>query len=164
MVTRQATATRQAEPAVTPPPGPAPAVPASARPAPKAGRYIALTYLSIGRADGMADRIDPGDPVDLTEEQAAGYLDPKRFRTPPIVLANTGHNNVTRPLPARALFGQPQRLAAVRPDPAGSSGIKTIMVESADDGALAPGAPSTVPGDAHAAPEASDPQPGSEGR
>lgn len=123
---------------------------------PRAGRYQALVHLSIGRRDGMSDRIEPGEIVSLTEEQAAHFLDSARFRVSPVRPAADADKPLPRVTPrqltqVRPVAGQ----FGVRADPPGST--TAVVVEDA-----------RVPEDGGPAddgnPEAHEPQPGDENK
>lgn len=123
----------------------------AARSAPAAvSPFEALTNLSVGRtgsdAEKAADIVHKGEIVHLTDEQAAGFMDPRRHRVPVIRLASE-QNDPAPDIRARDLFGArptAQQFGA-RPDPAGSSHVLVTPEESAD------------PADPRNAPEASDP-------
>ena len=122
---------------------------------PKGKNYEALTHLSVGRAttgkegDRSADIVHRGETVFLTEEQARGFLDPRRHRRP-VIREASEQNEPAPPVTARDLFGQQpraQQFAATLPDPPGASKV----IERPD-----PEAPED-PADPRNAPEASEP-------
>jgi hypothetical protein len=96
---------------------PVPETPPEAKP--KAMRYLALTNLSISRAwskieDKAADIVHRGETVELTEEQAHGFL--SRHKRP-VIRPATDKDPAPR-LSARDLFGRPPAPPFdVRPDP-----------------------------------------------
>jgi hypothetical protein len=97
---------------------PVPETPSAAKP--KATRYLALTNLSISRVwskveDKAADIIHRGETVELTEEQAHGFLN--RHKRP--VIRPATETDPPPRLNARDLFGKPPAPPFdVRPDPA----------------------------------------------
>ena len=130
-------ASAKSEPTATEP-TPAPA---------KTSRWTALTNLSIGRAfskesDKAADIVHKGETVELTEDQAHGFL--HRHKKPVIRPAKDSSEPDPK-LTARDLFGTQPRAEqfGARPDPAGSSKV----IESGAD-----------PEHAQKAPEGNDPQ------
>lgn len=125
-----------------------------AQKAPATAEYQALTNLSIGRntsgKDGerLADIVHAGDTVHLTEEQAAGFTDPRRHKVPVIRPASEQNE----PLPhirAGDLFGARPTAGqfGARPDPAGAS---QVIVNPDPDAPRDPADPLN-------APEANDP-------
>jgi hypothetical protein len=126
--------------------------------APKGSPYEALTNLSIGRisdSEKLADIVHKGEIVHLTDEQAQRFL--TRHKVPVIRPAKQQNDPAPR-IRARDLFGR-QPLAQqfeARPDPAGSSAVKT------DPDASASAEVKTVefadPAGPESAPEANDPQ------
>ena len=117
-------------------------------PEPKKARWQALTALSIGRTptdrEKSADVVEAGGIVELTEEQAHGFLTRHRI---PLIRPAAEQNKPLPRVTARDLFGRAPAAEAfgARPDPAGAS--RVIVAEELH------------PQDPSLAPEANDPQP-----
>jgi hypothetical protein len=118
----------------------------------KTSEYEALTNLSVGRGpsdkDKAADIVHKGETVHLTDEQARGFLDPKRHRVP-VIRPASEQNDPAPAIRARDLFGTQPRAQqfGARPDPPGSSRVQEVV---------SCGAPAD-PADPMSAPEANDP-------
>ena len=85
---------------------------AAAETAPRSGEYVALANLSVSRArsdrrgglgdDRMADRVEAGERVTLTDDEAHGFL--TRHRIP--VIRKASEQDSGRKVTARDLFGR----------------------------------------------------------
>ena len=103
-------------------------------PEPKTGRWEALTPLSISRPAGareekMADLVQKGEIVELTEEQSQGFL--TRHKRPVIRPARE-QNQAAPDIKARDLFGARPKAAqfGAREDPPNASAV--IETDPAD--------------------------------
>ena len=119
---------------------------------PRGGEYVALTNLSVSRArsdrrgglgdDRMADRVEAGERVTLTDDEAHGFL--TRHRIPVIRKANEQDSG--RKITARDLFGR--RTPAPLADKVESLRDSTQLVQVGEpDPALSPEANAPDPAD-----------------
>jgi hypothetical protein len=113
--------------------------------------WEALTHLSVGRStsdpkgEKHADIVHKGETVELTEEQARGFLTRHRV---PVIRPAAQQNQAAPDIKARDLFGTrpPAQAFGARPDPADASAVTEI-----------PEAQALNPADPRNAPEANDP-------
>jgi hypothetical protein len=127
---------------------------------PKRAEYQALTHLSIGRRgdkEKAADFVNKGETIWLTEEEAAGFLDPSRHKTAVIRPASEKHEPMPR-ITAAGLFGAKGR-PAPPPAPEGSAALD--VTNESKIGHVDSGDPASHP-EANA-PEVTDPDAGNEG-
>jgi len=122
---------------------------------PKKAKWQALTHLSIGR-NGQAGLAVPGEIVELTEEESAGFLDPGRHRIP-VIRPESERDEPLPRISAARVFGAKGRPAPPPPEP----GAQPLDVKNESKVIKDPGDPENAP-EAHA-PEVTDPDADNEG-
>ena len=110
------------------------------------GRYQAITFISHprkGDPNRETDLIYPGDTLDLTDEEAALYLPPRRV--PAVIRASAEAGEPLPRLHPKQLsgvavnprtgrrVGQPGPPDGARPDPAGSSAVQVLEPPEANE-------------------------------
>jgi hypothetical protein len=114
----------------------------AAETAPRSGEYVALANLSVSRArsdrggglgdDRMADRVEAGERVTLTDDEAHGFL--TRHRIP--VIRKASEQDSGRKITARDLFGR--RTPAPLADKVESLRDSTQLVQVGEPAVLSP--------------------------
>lgn len=109
---------------------------AAAQEAPKTTEYVALVNLSVGRTHGssdraidrQADRVEAGEKVSLTDDEAHGFL--TRHRIP--VIRKATEKDSGRRITARDLFGR--RTPAPATDQLVNVTESTQLIQAGDQG------------------------------